>query len=250
MNAAPEQTALDAYRAELLLLTEAMSVTTEEAPQADVDSQLQLDVFARENFDKRIDKVKAQIEFIQEAFDDLPELLRVFSLEHPMALYDRQNSDGAAFLDWLTDRHQLTGAQKDSVTVARSRIRIEEIAAVERAEHVRFQELLGAAEELLPELETNIDLQLHLNPIRVRARLLTDTFLEGEKPPVDVVFFARDEDVRTAVLGATGLELLEELARFAPCTFGVWVLLSDIAEREELIRFAQQLVELGLLALE
>ena len=123
------------------------------------------------------------------------------------------------------------------------------IAASKRRAHLRFQELYSVAEQLLPELDTNEALRVHVNPVRTRASLRTGTFLEGEKPPVDVLFFTVGRDIRTAVLAEHGLELIEELTRLAPCTLAEWSVLTDVGDPEELLPFVRQLVELGLAAL-
>jgi hypothetical protein len=243
------RTHLDEYRDQLSLLAEAMCVTRSQAPTVRVDSQYQLDLFAEENFAKRIDKIKAQVEFVHEAFDNLDALIEECTLDNPMAPYDRNTSDGGAFLDWLARRRKLSKKRQDYVTVARARLRIEEGAGTQRRGHLRFQELYSVAHELLPEFGFNPDLRIHLNPVRTRARLVTSAFLEGETPPVEVLFFPFGHDVRTAILDERGLTLIDELDRFAPCTLHEWSVLSDLADAEELASLVRQFVELGLAAL-
>jgi hypothetical protein len=243
------QSATEEYREQLRQLTEAMSITRNEVPKVEVDSQFQLDVFAEENYDKRLDKLQMQLEFVQDAFENLHELFEAYTLEQLMKPYDRQMSDGAAFIDWLTGRSKLNRKQKDYLAVARARLQIQDIARLHRRSHVRFQELYSIAQQMLPDLETNDRLRLYLNPIRTRAKLLTDSFLEGEKPPVEAVFFAHGYDIRTAILGKHGLALLEELAQHVPATIESLAAVSVLADHEEMMQFARQLVELGLAAL-
>jgi hypothetical protein len=243
------KTQLDEYRDQLTLLTEAMSITRGPAPKVQVDSQFQLDLFAEENYAKRIDKIKAQVEFVHEAFDNLDELIEEYTLAALMAPYDRQTSDGGAFLAWLGLHRKLTKKRQDYVAVAQARLQIEETAAARRRAHLRFQELYSVARELLPELGSNSSLCIHGNPVRTRTQLVTGAFLEGETPPVDVLFFPFGRDVRTAILDRRGLMLIDELDRFAPCTLHEWSAISELADPEVLTSLVRQLVELGLAAL-
>jgi hypothetical protein len=239
------------YRDHLERLAAALT-RPDTAPAAEVvDGAVpeQVRVFAEENLDKRLNKLRAQVEFVADALEDLDGLLRAFCRQTRLEAYATTTSDGEQFLRWLERTHELTPAQHDHVACQRARHAVEEAARANRRAHVRFQELRSVAEELAGEMEARPGLRIHLNPLRARARFTTRALVDEEASlPADVLFFPVGNDIRTAVLEPVGLALLGELEALSPCTLGEWAARSEHGGREELAAFCRDLAALGLAA--
>ena len=242
------KTQLDEYRDQLALLTDAMSVTRSPAPKVQVDSQFQLDLFAEENYAKRIDKIKTQVEFVHEAFDHLDEMIEEYTLGAPMAPYDRQTSDGEAFLAWLAMHRKLTKKRQDYVAVARARLHIEETAAAQRrapplSRVVQRGPRAAARAWIQPKLVHSCQPRAGKNEACHRR------LPRRRDASRRCALFPVRRDVRTAILDRTGLALIDELDRLAPCTLHEWSARSESADPETILSLVSQLVLLGLAAL-
>lgn len=215
----------------------------------------QVKMFTDGNLDKRFEKLQRQVEFVQPAFDDFDKLLESFVRELPLAAYDTGMSDGDRFLVWLESRYKLTPEQRDFVACQRSRHAVEDVGRRNRLGHVRFQELASVASELAKELNSNANLQVHLNPIHIWGRFETAALLDDDaEPPADVLFYASGNEVRTAVLEPEGQQLVHELSTLGPCTLDDWTTLGNsFADREprsrdDLATFCRDMAEIDLIA--
>ncbi|MBI5761273.1 MAG: hypothetical protein HZA46_22405 [Planctomycetales bacterium] len=215
----------------------------------------QVEMFTDGNVDKRFEKLQVQLEFVQPAFDEFESLLETYIHEQPLAAYDTGTSDGDRFLAWLESHRELTPAQCDFVVCQRSRHAVEDTGRRNRLGHIRFQELTSLTSELAGELDSNPNLQIHLNPIHVWGCFETRVFLDDDaEPPADVLFYASSNEVRTAVLEPDGHQLVHELASLSPCTIDDWAnQCNSFAGRGprvriKLMEFCRELAELGLVA--
>lgn len=215
----------------------------------------QVQMFTDDNIYKRYKKLQVQLEFVQPAFDDFEDLLEAYVHEFPLSAYDTGTSDGDRFLAWLESHRELTPEQRDFVICQRSRHAVEDEGRRNRLGHVRFQELASLTSELVGELDSNPNLQVHLNPIHVWGRFQSKALLdEDAEPPADVLFYASDNEVRTAVLEPEGQQLAHELATLSPCTLDQWAALGNsFADREsrsqnELASFCRDMADIGLVA--
>ena len=68
-----------------------------------------------------------------------------------------------------------------------------------------------------------------------------------DEPP-DVVFFAREEAVSTAILSPDACELLHELNEHGPMTLNDWLSVNGDVRRDELVELCTTLAEMGLVA--
>ncbi|MEQ8784914.1 MAG: hypothetical protein RIC55_01385 [Pirellulaceae bacterium] len=245
----------DAYRKQLADLVEAMSRPNRESAVTlltDDSAPAAVKMFVDGNLDKRLDKLAAQLEFVRDAFEDFDDLLKQYIRNTPLEALDTSQTDGERMLRWLTASGSLTLVQQDYITVQRTRHAIERLALEHRQRHVAFQLLRREDEDaddlLLPETV------VHLNPIRAWARLQTQALLdqenEGCELPCDTMFFADGGDIISVQLELEGQVLLNDLADNQPCSIGDWAELSRVSEVDTLIELAQDLVELGLIAVE
>ena len=212
-------------------------------------SSIGLKLFAEGNLKKRREKLRAQLESVAEAFDDLEDLVSAYVRSVPPVAYDVTVSDGERFLSWLERTGELTPRQRDYVACQQARLTVEAAARADRPGHRRFQELWSLTSQLAAELDTATSLRASLNPIRAWSRFLTTALLDDDATlPADVLFFAASEEIRTAVLDLHGRELVEELAARGPCTLDEWATQSQHADREELVTLCRDLAEMGLVA--
>ena len=241
------------YHEQLSFLVEAMSqpnresalvneLTTDSTPE-------QIKLFVDGNFDKRLDKLLGQLEFVAPAFDDFEDLVAGYICQTPPAAYDTGVSDADRFLAWLSDHRTLSFKQADYVACQRARHTVEALARQNRAAHVAFQCLCHLSRERGEEWEPDDELMIHVNPIRVWTRFETAALLgAAASPPADVLFFALDGQSTSAELEPAGRELLAELVELAPCTLSSWAAVSQSADREGLASFCRDLAEIGLVA--
>lgn len=212
-------------------------------------------MFTDGNVDKRFEKLRRQVEFLEPAFADFDRLLMSFIRAVPLQAYDTGASDGERFLQWVEQTENPLPEQRDYIACQRGRHAVEALARANRLAHVRFQELLSMSFALANELETNRKLKLCLNPIRVWSRFETTELLdESATAPAEVVFFPVGGDIHTAILETDGLERVRELSSLGPSTLDEWqrllepfVGLENVG-RQQLIAISRDLAEIGLLA--
>lgn len=206
-----------------------------------------VDVYADGNLEKRQGKLTDQFEFMQDAFEELEQWIVEYIRTVPLAAYDTGSTDSVLFLDWIEERKSLTPEQIDLVTCHRSRIEVEESARDNRMGHIRFQEMLSATEDLAQQLESNEDLWVHLNPIRVWARFETTVLLEDEDDlPATVLFYPVGSDIRTAVLDAFGQMVVDKLESLQSVRAGELLAAFPYDNREAVIEVTRDLAEMGL----
>lgn len=204
------------YTRQLQRIVQALAIAENEVVTADVAAGLSPELvamFTEGNLDKRFDKLRDQVELLEEGIPELDKLIEEYVATVPLAAYDTGSSDGDRFAQWVTRRVEPTVEQRDLLAVIRSRYAVEEIARHNRLSHVRFQERLSLNERLLPELKTNRRLRLYLNPIRLITHFESDLLLgEDESGGADAVFFAVGTEIRVAVLDEDGHRVAAALA--------------------------------------
>jgi hypothetical protein len=158
-------------------------------------------------------------------------------------------SNDERFPHGLPQTRPLTPEQQDYVTCQQARHAAEAETRRNRGGHTRFQELLSDTHRREAELDTNPDLLVHLNPIRIWARFVTSVLLKGEADlPAEVLFFAAANAIRAAVLEPKARALLNVLAWFNPCTVRQFWLLNKHSGRTEIVCFCRDLARAGLVA--
>ncbi len=241
------------YREQLEHWTSAFAVGRASIRIDDLDlnsSPDQVRDFVEGNVDKRRRKLFAWSELLDESFPDLDEWIDAYLREIPAAAYDSSRLDCGRFLLWVDTHCPLTAPQRDGVMSQRSRLAVEERARADRFAYLRFCDLCSVADVQLDELESNPTVRVLLNPTRVWGTLRTRQFLDrAALLPAQVMFYAADGDVRTAVLEGLGLETVRTLE-----TQGVSTL-DDLTEamrdeaRDDLREVVADLVQLRLAAL-
>jgi len=210
-----------------------------------------VEMFVDGNFDKRVDVLLRLMPFVgdDEDFPDLEEDAVEFCEISAVSAYDGSSEECDAFLAWLQESRELTSEQQDTVSIQRCRYRIEQQARRQRHEHVRFQELLSLAPQLFEELDDNDQLQLIVNPVTVWGELKSKKYLAANSvPPVPVLHYADDQEVRTGMFEPAGVTLLKQLMLLTPCAFSSWAAVSQ-ADPEEARQFLAHLIQLRLAAI-
>jgi len=210
-----------------------------------------VEMFVDGNYDKRIDVLIRLMPFVSEDedFENFEDLAIEFADSKPVKAYEGSSEECDAMLEWLEQTQNLTPEQEDTIACQRARYQVEYLARDHRGEHIRFQELVTVADELLPQLGEGDALTIHVNPVRCWSYLRSSKYLEeGEQPPVSALYYADDDEVRTAMFEPAGQNLIERLCDIAPCKFDRWAVIADDVERDELVEFAKGLTALRLIA--
>jgi hypothetical protein len=142
----------------------------------------------------------------------------------------------------------LNPEQQDYRTCQQVRQAVESEIRRNHGEHARFQDLWSAAYRREAELDTNPDLRVYLNPIRVWARLVTPVLKGQADLPTEVLFFAAGDSIRAALLEPKARAFLAVLVWFSPCTVRQFWLLNQHSGRLEIVRFCRDLARTGLAA--
>jgi hypothetical protein len=247
-----QTTQSQSYRDQLARMVQAITGSRKDAANefaADPVLRRQVALFAEELADKRLDKLRNQLEFLAGGFADLPDLLKEYTAAVGQEAYATPLSDSDRFFQWLEENRELTAEEQDHVACQKARHEVEESGRTNRVGHVRFQELCSVAGELAGELTTNPRLKVHLNPLRAWAQFASPALVGEEvELPADVLFFATGNQVSTALLEPEGQELVRELERCAPCTLRQWARQADQDDPAALAAFARDLADLGLVA--
>jgi hypothetical protein len=165
-----------------------------------------------------------------------------------MVALESGTEDAERFLVWLEEIQELTPEQQDFVTCQRARHSIEAQARKNPGGHVYFQDLASVAEQLAKDLEVNRGLRIHLNPLRTWSRFITSVLVGDDVAlPAVVMYFASTKGVRTAILEAEGLDLINKLESLAPCSLAKWKKATS-ADRETLVALSRDLAAIGLIA--
>jgi hypothetical protein len=236
------------YADYLARLSQGLAVGLNDVAQHDIADSCSLDqvaMFTSGNLDKRFEKLTDQLELMADVVDDLDDWISKYVKSIPLAAYDTGASDGDRFIQWLTRETELNGEQRDVGNVIRCRNAVEDIGRTNRLAHVRFQELRSLSRELGAELGTNSSLSIHLNPIRLwttfETNLLTgdeedavDEFansISDDKPtePANVLFYAFETEVRSAVFEREGQIVFRTLAEIERCHLDELNLRVDLA---------------------
>lgn len=199
---------------------------------------------------KRYETLQSACEALADGLEGLNEFIRRYIKEVPRSARDTNTSDAERFLQWLDSRDDLTEEQRDYIRCQQGRQAIEFVAVKQRLAHVRFQELLSLNDRLLPELETNPRLTIHLNPIHVWSRFETAALLgDVDAAPATVIFFPVREDIRTAVVEGDCESLVRLLERQGVMRLKDLRKLVSHEAQPELPGLLRDLAELGMIAL-
>lgn len=209
-----------------------------------------IQAFQGDTFQKRFDKLSAQLEFLRPAFADLGILIEEYISQVLPDAYDHSVADGDRMLGWLAERDDVTEEQHDFLACQRARHAVEELARAERWKHLRFQECHSVVGTALRELTSRSTWRIQVNPIRVWTTFRTRRFVgEEAELPAHLLFFARGGLVATAVLDLESQVYWNELVEFSPCTFVQWLRLSALPDRRRLLKLTRRLARMGLVAL-
>ena len=251
------ETLMKDYAAQLSRIATSLAVARNDVVHRDVaagQSHDRVSMFTEDNLNKRADKLSDQLEMFEDDFDELPKLIGRYIREIPLAAYDTGSSDADHFVRWLPVVMELTPEQRDLTLVIRSRFAVEEAGRRNRLGHVRFQELVSLNDRLIPELETNPNIRIHLNPIRTRAVFEAGLLIgeeESSEGGVEVLFFAFQSEVRTVVLEPDGRSLVQTLADIGPCSLSTLRKQLDLTtslDDESLMEMLTDCSEVGLIA--
>jgi len=222
------------YASQLRHIVQALAIGKNDLVSGDIakrDSVEQVKMFTSGNLEKRFDKLKDQLELLEEEIDDLDTLVEDYVMSEPLQAYDTGSSDTSNFMKWLGQQIDLTTEQRDLTVVIRSRNATEEVGRRNRMAHIRFQELRSLVDELAAELGTNANLTIRLNPVRLWAVFESSMFLEEDEDAsgeVEVLFYAYENEVRTAMLEPDARSVLRTLGECHPCS------LEELHERVDL----------------
>lgn len=245
----PERTYRDQLRRWVPALAGSKATTDVSEALAPGSSFIGLKLFAEGNLSKRREKLRTQLEFVAEAFDDIEDLVSAYIRTIPAPAYE--TADGEGFLSWLEREGGPTPGQRDYVACQRGRLAVEAAARSNRRGHLRFQELWKSSRERLADVDNIALQQIHLNPIRAWSQFTTEALVDDNAIlPADVLFFAAGAEIRTAILEPDGEALVEELARSGSSTVDEWAARSHPGDREGLVAFCRDLTEMGLVAFE
>lgn len=209
-------------------------------------------LFIEGNQEKRLAKLRAHLKFMAQGFEDIENLLKTYVERQPLMPYATVLLDANCFLDWLVRSGKPTPEQCDFVAYQRAQHQIARNAGRQRLEYARFEDRLKHSDELHAEhLLHDGDMCIYLNPMHVWARFHTNVLLDDQTaPPVDVLCYPANGELRTTVLEPFGIQLIRELSTYNPCTIAQWSILSRSAERDDLVEFCQSLARLKLVAFE
>lgn len=221
------------YAAQLRRLVGALAIGKNDLVSGDIkkrDSVEQVEMFTSGNLEKRFDKLKDQLELLEDEIDELDTFIDDYVQSEPLQAYDTGSSDTSNFVKWLGQRIDLTPELRDLTVVIRSRNATEEIGRRNRLAHVQFQEIRSLVDELAPELGSNPKLTIRLNPIRLWAVFESSMFAEDEDSTgeIEVLFYAYENEVRTAMLEPEARSVLRTLGECQPCS------LEELHERVDL----------------
>ncbi len=243
----------DSYRKQLDKYAEALSIAHNDEVVGDLKSGNTADMlkmFTDGNLDKRFNKVKDQVEFVAEFFDEeeFEEQVVSYVRTLPLLAYDTGISDGERFLDWLPNQMELTEEQKDAIRCQQARHKIEDVARENRLAHVSFQGQLTVAKKLAEDFGEDDKLQIQVNPICVRTTFKTTALLgDDAEVPAIVQFYPVKNDIRTALLEDDGLELTDVLHEGGPTTLdNLQAAMTFKMSRDELRELCLELVEMKL----
>jgi len=243
----------DAYRKQLDKYAEALAIAQNEQVESDLkagNTADMLKMFTDGNLDKRFNKVKDQVEFVAEFFDEeeFEEQIVKYVKTLPLLAYDTGISDGQRFLEWLPTQMEFTAEQQDAVRCQQARHKIEDVAREKRVAHIAFQGQLTVSERLMDEFGENENLRIQVNPICVRSTFNTTALLGDDADvPAVVQFYPVKNDIRTALLEDDGLELIDLLHDEGAVTLEeLQAAMTFKMSREELLDLCRELVEMKL----
>ncbi len=206
-------------------------------------------LFVDGNMAKRDSLLLTLLPFLAGLIEEMPEWIANYATACPFAAQGTGVSDADACLAWLEKNQKMTREQRDYVACQRARHAVEAAGRMNRVGHIEFQELVRRAVRLADELESNADLEVHINPIHAWARFQTPALLGGlAEAPADVLFFAAGSDIGTAVLEPAARRAVRQLAESGPWTIDSWACLTEHADRDELIKLCRDLAQIGLVA--
>ncbi len=250
MSAAPNIN--QEYRQQLKQYAESMAVGMCDGTQSALAGGFTVEhvkLFTDGNLDKRFEKLNDSLELLKDVFDDLENTIADYVRTVPLSALDTGSSDADRFLRWLPLRMSLTPVQDDYVICVQQRHAVEEMARHHRQAHIRFQERSSVARRRAASILDDVDSMFSVNPIRSRAEFRTLVFVDEQVPtPAPVVFFACEDQIRTALLDPSGVVVFALLEQCAPVTISELWCRTAAMDRREVSDFVCDSAQIGLLA--
>jgi hypothetical protein len=145
---------------------------------------------------------------------------------------------------------RLIPRQQHMVAAERARLQLNKVLDRRETRYRQFLELRQLAPQIEGSPEAASTTALHLNPLCCWMRL--DHPRSGAQQPrgsESVLFYLVDGEIRGLRMNLEGQALINELADYQPCTTGQWAQLTALADLQQLWALAQQLADIGLVAL-
>ncbi|MBL8850585.1 MAG: hypothetical protein JNG89_12975, partial [Planctomycetaceae bacterium] len=192
----------DAYRSQVAEWARSLATGDVEALRDAIDGDdaaiERMIAFIDGTYMKRADWLKAAVEFVVPAFENLDELIGEYINTAPTVAVGGNVDDADAFLEWIENTQELAPRQRDYLACQRARHTVEALALANRLGHIWFQEVASLATQFAGELnEDELSeqmLTMHVNPIHTWATVQTSELLDQEcELPAEVVFFGVDD---------------------------------------------------------
>lgn len=242
----------ESYRDQIRRWAHALATADIDQLEDSLDDGSNLDhvaLFVDGNMAKRDSLLLTLLPFLAGLIEELPEWIVNYATACPFPAQGTGVNDADTCLAWLERNQKMTREQRDYVACQRARHAVEATGRANRVGHIEFQKLARRAVGFADALETNADLEVHVNPIHVWTRFQTAALLdESATAPADVLFFAAGSDIGTAVLEPAARRAVRELAENGPWTIDSWSCLTEHADRDELITLCRDLAQIGLVA--
>lgn len=156
--------------------------------------------------------------------------------------------DTERFVHWLNTRADLDPELRDLAVCLHARRTVEFVAVQRRLAEARFDELCERSQPIT-QLPHQPGLKAHLNPVHVRATLMTKLLLDEETlVPALVLFYQVGRMVHTAVIDADARLLLDQLEQ-GPLDVSELLFGLDAEERGETLDILQHLADYRIIAL-
>src|SRR5262245_27232320 len=123
MQARNSWTDAGAYCRQLCKWADALATCQNDAVRAALapgSSPKDVGLFTEGNVEKRIEKLRGQVDFVSAAFAAFDRLLTKYATATRLEAYDTGASDGEEFLRWLEQTHPLSAEQRDYVACQRA----------------------------------------------------------------------------------------------------------------------------------
>jgi len=197
---------------------------------------------------ERLQELYRRVDLLAGAWNKLGETLDEYVRLVPLCAREDSLEDAHRFLGWLETSHGLSLRVRDHVSCLRAQCQVEEMSRDRRALHRQFLELAAAAPFPASDLGHDSPIQIHINPLWVWSRLLSDALLTGPAHcPVDVLFFAAGTSIQYAAFCPADKAMFIHLTCYAPCRLGT-LLTHSRGSESHCVAFCRRMADLGVVA--